>query len=285
MADFLSLMLSSETPQTLKSQPLTLVAHSWTMLKGWLGLQPRIGEDAPPTADTNAPTVFYPFDMHSHLLPGVDDGVKELDDALTCLSRMADWGIRHVIATPHISQDYYPNTSADLRARVAAVQAAIDDRRLPITFGVAAEYMLDELFDERLRANDLLSFGTERFVLVETGWASAPRQLEQWLFQLQLLGYVPVLAHPERYSYYRTDEQTLEQLREKGCLFQLNLMSLAGRYGSDARRMAHRLIRLGWVDMVSSDLHGVRDLNTLEEAFHTNEYRQLRQLPLRIPTF
>ncbi len=227
----------------------------------------------------------YPFDMHSHLLPGVDDGVNELEDTMTCLSRMAEWGIRHVVTTPHISQDYYPNTSADLRDRAAAVQAAITERGLPITFSVAAEYMLDELFDDRLRANDLLSFGAERYVLIETGWASAPRQLEQWLFQMQLQGYIPVLAHPERYRYYRTEEATLAELRDKGCLFQVNLMSLAGRYGSEARRMAQRLIRLEWVDMVSSDMHGVRDLETLEAAFHTIDYRHLSQLSLRMPTF
>ncbi len=270
----------------VKSKTLSLVDISWHSLKDWLGLEHHAADTEALHELTNELLAeFYPVDMHSHLLPGVDDGVEELEDTLTCLSQLANWGIRHVITTPHISQDHFPNTSADLRARAEVVRVAIAERQVPITFGVAAEYMLDELFDERLRANDLLSFGTERFVLIETGWASAPRQLEQWLFQMQLLGYIPVLAHPERYRYYRSEEETLEKLREKGCLFQLNLMSLAGRYGSDAQRMAQRLIRLGWVDMISSDMHGVRDLKTLEAAFHTVDYRHLRQLPLRMPTF
>lgn len=278
-------MQPPHAPNAEKLPTLSLVPLSWNSLKSWFG---TASQPAATTADQPAEkttTVFYPFDMHSHLLPGVDDGVKELEDTLTCLTRMAEWGIRHVVTTPHISQDYYPNTTADLQLRAAEVQAAIAERGLPITFVVAAEYMLDELFDERLRAKDLMSFGTDRFVLIETGWASAPRQLEQWLFQMQLYGYTPVLAHPERYRYYHTEEDTLSSLREKGCLFQLNLMSLTGRYGSEVRRMAQRLIRLGWVDMVSSDLHRARDLDTLEAAFNTPEYRQLSHLSLRMPTF
>ena len=223
--------------------------------------------------------------MHSHLLPDVDDGIRSTEEALICLRQFARWGIRHVVTTPHISQDMYPNTSDLLRTVADELRTHIEAEGLPITFHVAAEYMADELFVKRLQANDLLSFGTERYVLIETGWASLPLQLNTWLFQMQVNGYKPVLAHPERYPYFRGKINALSDLREQGCLLQLNLMSLAGRYGPEARRMAQLLIEQGLIDFVSSDLHHPRDLILLEKSMRTADYQTLSQLPLCIPTF
>jgi tyrosine-protein phosphatase YwqE len=223
--------------------------------------------------------------MHSHLLTDVDDGIQSDEEALTCLRQFADWGIQHVVTTPHISQDIYPNTSDLLRTVADELRALIEAEQLPITFHVAAEYMADELFVRRMQQNDLLSFGTERYVLIETGWISLPMQLDTWLFQLQVQDYKPILAHPERYPYFRGKVQALAQLRDQGCLLQLNLMSLAGRYGPDAQKMAQVLIQNGLVDFVSSDLHHPRDLVMLDKAMRTSEYQTLCQLPLCVPTF
>lgn len=223
--------------------------------------------------------------MHSHLLPDVDDGIRSSDDALTCLRQFADWGIQHVVTTPHISQDAFPNTSALLRTVAAEIQTQIELAQLPLTFSLAAEYMVDELFVDRLQQNDLLSFGAERYVLIETGWASLPLPLNNWIFQMQLQGYKPILAHPERYPYFQGKHEALATLRQQGCLMQLNLMSLAGRYGPETRRMAQTLIQHGLVDFVSSDLHHTRDLPMLEKAMRTTAYRTLCKLPLCVPTF
>ncbi|MBO0934975.1 histidinol-phosphatase [Fibrella sp. HMF5335] len=223
--------------------------------------------------------------MHNHLLPGVDDGIQDIDEALVCLRQLADWGIQHVVTTPHVSQDFHPNTSDQLREAGKLVQALIHTNELPLTFTVAAEYLTDELFDARLQQDDLLSFGTERFVLIETGWAALPRQLPNWLFQMQVKGYRPILAHPERYQYFRGHIDHLFYLRQQGCSMQLNLMSLVGRYGSEARRMAHTLIREGLVDFVSSDLHRARDLTHLEKVLQSADYHAACQLPLTVPTF
>ncbi|NID12781.1 tyrosine-protein phosphatase [Fibrivirga algicola] len=227
----------------------------------------------------------YVVDMHSHLLPDVDDGIRSTEEALTCLRQFASWGIQHIVTTPHISQDVYPNTSDLLRTVADELRTQLEAENLPITFHVAAEYMVDELFVKRMQADDLLSFGAERYVLIETGWASLPMQLSTWLFQMQVHGYKPILAHPERYSYFRGKLESLAELREQGCLLQLNLMSLAGRYGQEARRMAHALIQLGLVDFVSSDLHSPRDLPMLKKAMQTTDYQKLCQLPLVTPTF
>ncbi|MBO0952328.1 tyrosine-protein phosphatase [Fibrella forsythiae] len=227
----------------------------------------------------------YVVDMHSHLLPDVDDGIRTIDEAMTCLRQFAEWGIEHVVTTPHVSQDMFPSSSDLLRTVADDVRTQLLAEQLPITFDLAAEYMVDELFVKRLHQNDLLSFGTERYVLIETGWASLPMQLNTWIFQMQVQGYKPVLAHPERYAYFRGKTEALADLRQQGCLLQLNLMSLTGRYGSDARRMAQQLIQDRLVDFVSSDLHHPRDLPTLEKAIQTTDYQSLCQLPLQKPTF
>ncbi len=224
---------------------------------------------------------FWRVDMHSHLLPGVDDGVKDSDQTLACLQQMVSWGIQRIITTPHVSRDWFPNSSTLLREGQAQLQALADANDLPIQIDVAAEYMLDEFFPDLLKDNDLLTFGAERYLLIETGWAAAPQHLEDLLFRIQTRGYVPVLAHPERYTYYHADEESLSQLRNVGCLFQLNWLSLTGRYGSKVRTQAHRLLKNNWVDFVGSDLHRPEDLPALGSLFSLPEYELLRSQPLR----
>ncbi len=248
----------------------------------WQRLTNRLRQ---PSTSSEPVKAGYVVDMHSHLLPNVDDGIQSTENALVCLRQFADWGIRHVVTTPHISQDIFPNTSAGLRTLADELRAHIQAEQLPITFDVAAEYMLDELFVERLQQQDLLSFGTERYVLIETGWISLPLQIHTRLFEMQVKNYRPILAHPERYTYFRGKLDTLVHLREQGCLLQLNLMSLAGRYGPEARRMAQAMIQNGLVDFVSSDLHQPRDLPLLEKAMQTTDYQALCELPLCVPTF
>ncbi|KAB7733286.1 histidinol-phosphatase [Rudanella paleaurantiibacter] len=222
----------------------------------------------------------WPVDMHNHLLPGVDDGVKTLDETMTCLRQYAQWGIRRVVCTPHISQDYHPNTVALLREKEALVRAAIADAELPITFSVAAEYLLDENFDHQLRTDSLMTFGEAQYVLIETGWAAAPRQLTDWIFAMQVKGYTPVLAHPERYRYYQTEPYLLKQLRAQGCHMQLNLLSLTGRYGSRTQRFAQLLLQEHCVDFLGSDLHREADLACLPAVFTSADWDLLSKQPL-----
>lgn len=220
--------------------------------------------------------------MHNHLLPGIDDGLTSLDDTMACLTQYVEWGIRRVICTPHISQDYYPNTPERIQESVAVVQQAIAEKGLPIELTAAAEYLLDEQFDSLLRSNQLLSFGKARYVLIETGWAAAPLQLDDWLFTMQLKGYTPVLAHPERYRYYQNEPIRLKQLQEQGCLLQLNLLSLVGRYGSKAKALAQYLLQKKAINFVSSDLHRPADLIDLQRVFDGSDWQALSDQPLRM---
>jgi len=223
---------------------------------------------------------FWRVDMHSHLIPDVDDGVNNTDQALVCLKQLADWGIQKVITTPHVSRDWYPNESSTLRTAQHRLQTLADENGLALTIEVAAEYLLDEFFPALLAADDLLAFGSKRYLLFELGWAAAPHQLDEMLFRLQTRGYTPVLAHPERYSYYYDDPSPLEHLHEVGCLFQLNWASLTGRYGERAQSQARWVLRKGWVDFVGSDLHRPNDLTALSALFTSSDYDLLRKQPL-----
>jgi protein-tyrosine phosphatase len=188
----------------------------------WQKIRQVISINPLPTTLNEAEPCFWQVDMHSHLVPNVDDGVSNSDQALICMKQLADWGIKKIITTPHISRDWYPNESGRLRAEQTALQAIADDNKLDLTIEVAAEYLLDEFFPALLAADDLLSFGSARYLLFELGWAAAPHQVDDVLFRLKTRGYTPVLAHPERYSYYYDDPYPLEHLHELGCLFQIN---------------------------------------------------------------
>lgn len=246
----------------------------------WQAVRQVITPQAAQATKNEAEACFWQVDVHSHLVPAVDDGVTNPDQALVCLKQLADWGIQKVITTPHISRDWYPNESGRLRAEQATLQALADEHKLGLTVEVAAEYLLDEFFPDLLTANDLLTFGTARYLLFELGWAAAPYQVNDTLFRMQTRGYTPVLAHPERYSYYYDDPSPLEHLHETGCLFQLNWASLTGRYGERAQAQARLLLRKGWVDFVGSDLHRPNDLTALSALFSSADYDLLRKQPL-----
>lgn len=246
----------------------------------WQTIRQAIASRSAPTTMNGAEPCFWRVDMHSHLIPDVDDGVKNSDQALACLKQLAEWGIQKVITTPHISRDWYPNESGRLRAEQTTLQELANKNGLGLTVEVAAEYLLDEFFPALLAADDLLTFGTARYLLFELGWAAPPHQVNDVLFQLQTRGYTPVLAHPERYGYYHEDPTPLEHFHEMGCLFQLNWASITGRYGERAQSQARLLLRKGWVDFLGSDLHRPNDLVALSALFSSADYDLLRKQPL-----
>jgi tyrosine-protein phosphatase YwqE len=241
--------------------------------------QAILSRSSPASVDMTEPC-FWQVDMHSHLVPGIDDGVQDPEQALVCLRQLAAWGIRKVITTPHVSRDWYPNESATLRAGQVLLQTLSDENNLGLQIEVAAEYLLDEFFPAMLAADDLLSFGPARYLLFELGWAAAPRQLDDLLFRIRTRGYIPVLAHPERYAYYHEDQSVLTHLHENGCLFQVNWGSITKRYGERVQAQARFLLKKGWVDFLGSDLHRPGDLAGLSTLFTSSDFEQLRKQPL-----
>ena len=197
-------------------------------------------------------------DRHCHILYGVDDGAKALEDALAVLAYDEEIGITEVWCTPHIMEDV-PNTTEALKQRFAELQAAYAG---PIKLHLAAEYMLDTLFEERFNAGDLLTM-EDNTLLVETSTWNPPADMTGTLRKIQKAGYRPLLAHPERYRYMT--EQGYERLHKMGIHFQLNLGSLVGYYGETAMRKAHELLEKVWYSEIGSDCHR---LATIKEQYN-----------------
>ena len=193
-------------------------------------------------------------DHHSHILPGVDDGVKKMEVSLNVLEQYEQFGIAEVWCTPHIMEDI-PNTTDGLRARFAELCEAYHG---PIRLHLAAENMMDALFEERLEQGDLLPLGNEgKHLLVETSYFTPPMDMDSILRRIKQKGLHPVLAHPERYVYM--GKERYAELKGNGILFQLNLSSLAGAYGPEAKDKAKWLLKKDYYNIIGSDLHSLRN--------------------------
>lgn len=197
-------------------------------------------------------------DYHSHLLPGVDDGVQTVEESLAILRLYEQLGIREVWFTPHIMEDI-PNTTAGLRSRFEQFQKNyIGNIRLHL----AAEYMLDNLFKERLAHRDLLPLGTEgNHLLVETSYFNPPMDLYGMLGKIKSAGFIPVLAHPERYTYM--GEKDYQRLKQAGVMFQSNLPSLVGGYGNPVQKKVERLHTQNMINLYGTDTHTLSSFNRI----------------------
>lgn len=213
-------------------------------------------------------------DNHSHLLYGVDDGVRTLDESLSILSLLESHGLRRLWLTPHVMEDV-PNTTDDLLARFERLKG--EEYHGPVELQLAAEYMMDNLYEERLEARDLLLHGEDR-VLVETSVMAPPIDLFGTLRKTMAKGYRPILAHPERYNYMT--EADYRRLREMGVLFQLNLPSIIGYYGPAVQFKALDFLGRGWYSMTGSDCHRESMIARHYEvkALKTKTVEQLRLL-------
>lgn len=201
-------------------------------------------------------------DYHCHILPGVDDGMRRMEDTLEILAEYEKLGVQTVWCTPHIMEDI-PNTTQRLQERFCQLQEAYKG---PIQLNLAAEYMIDGLFDQRLSEGDLLPLGPSKDqVLVETSYFNPPLRFEQTLGEIKSKGFYPVLAHPERYMYM-SDKDYYKKLRMNGIRFQMNLASLAGVYGNTAKKKAEMLLQEGFYDYTGTDLHNIDLLDAIYEV-------------------
>ena len=198
-------------------------------------------------------------DQHSHILYGLDDGVKTQEDSLAILRFLEEQGVSEVWFTPHVMEDV-PNTTEGIRARFEQLKSVYTGG---LRFHLAAEYMIDTLFEERLAARDLLTHGNDT-VLVETSSVAPPINLWEVLETMRKAGYRPLIAHPERYRYM--DKADYKRLHDMGCVLQMNLPSIVGFYGESARERALDLLGKGWYAMVGSDCHRFRALQAQYQA-------------------
>ncbi|WDF68984.1 histidinol phosphatase [Sphingobacterium oryzagri] len=208
-------------------------------------------------------------DMHSHILPGLDDGCKDVEQSTTLLERLAAMGLAKFHFTPHVFQDMYPNT----RERIAAAFSRLQlTGAKDLLAGYAAEYMVDLHFDQLLHSEGQ-SFAClpDKHILIEMSYIQESKNIEKSIFDLQVKGYKPILAHPERYVFYHQEPQRIQRFKDLGCLLQVNLLSVLGYYGPRERQVALQLLQRGAIDFVGSDVHHERHVKTLERGLQKED--------------
>lgn len=204
-------------------------------------------------------------DMHSHLLPAIDDGSPDIDSTIKLIRGFADLGYKKIITTPHILWEVYPNTMEIIRSKAGEVQKAMDETGINMKFHAAAEYFMDEHFAGELKNKTPLLTLNGNLVLVEFSMMGAPMDLQEALFEMQMQNYQPVIAHPERYTYLMRKKEWYDQLKNAGCWFQLNLLSLTGYYGETVHQLAAYLLEKNYYDLAGTDLHHEKQLQQLQK--------------------
>lgn len=215
-------------------------------------------------------------DMHSHLIPGIDDGSKTLDESVTMIKRLKNFGLRKLITTPHVMTEFYKNSPEIISEGLERLQAALNEENIDIEIEAAAEYYLDEVFMDKINMDEpLLTFG-DNYILIETGFINKPRMLQETLFALETKGYKPIFAHPERYLYLHHDPELLDSLIDKAVTFQINLLSLTGYYSKPVKNLAEKLLDRNAVKFVGTDCHNHRYLDSLEKLPESKYYEKLK---------
>ncbi len=205
-------------------------------------------------------------DMHSHVLPGIDDGATTPEESLVLVRKMMELGIEKIIATPHIMADYYKNTRETINNALEVLKEALAKENIDIKIEAAAEHFFDETFDDRIERGELMIMGG-KYVLFEYSFITPPPNAIPTIQKIKDKGYQPILAHPERYPYL--DLEQYRNIHDWGCDFQLNTISLTGYYGRDVKERAEMLIDNQLIDFISSDMHHPRHAAAFKDALRT----------------
>jgi len=215
------------------------------------------------------------IDMHSHLIPSIDDGSKSINSSLEILEYMSRVGYKKIITTPHTIANKYPNSTSSILKGLDELNEALKDRKIDIDVEVASEYYMDDEFINRLNIDDILTIGDDKYILFETSYNFKPIYFEEVVFQMISKGYRPILAHPERYKYISNPKKEFLRFKKLGIYLQLDINSLGGHYGKLAKKYAKILINLGIVDFIGSDVHYKKQVSFMEKIFTTKEYHKI----------
>lgn len=216
------------------------------------------------------------IDIHSHLLPGIDDGAKTFEQTLKLIKALQSFGTKQFITTPHIIQHVWDNNANLINLKKNETIIELEKNQITIPFHAAAEYMINDYFVELFQSKELLTL-KKNYVLVEMSYINPPIQLYSILFDLQIAGYIPVLAHPERYIFYHNNFDEYQKLKKSGCLFQLNLLSVVGYYGEGISKIAEKLLQKGLYDFVGSDTHHDKHIIAFEQKIKLKDLLPLKQ--------
>jgi protein-tyrosine phosphatase len=209
---------------------------------------------------------FLSADMHSHLLPGLDDGLQTVDQTMAFMQELRSMGYQKLICTPHILSDMHPNTPGTILPKLDLVREELVKRNIDIQVEAAAEYMIDLEFEKLIAGGGrLLSFTSKNYILIEMSYLALSPNFEKIIFELQMKGLKPIFAHPERYTYFHSQFDKYQRLIDLGCLLQVNLLSLSGYYGKEVKRAAELLFKKDMVSFLGTDMHHERHLQMLNE--------------------
>lgn len=204
-------------------------------------------------------------DLHSHLIPGIDDGSRNLDDSIQLIRKMIDLGFKKIITTPHIMADYYRNTPEIINRGLDTVREELHRQQINIPIEAAAEYYFDESFEKKLNTGNMLTIANG-FLLFELSYVNYPSNLFEVIEKILDKGYKPILAHPERYPYLFGSLDNYRKLKESGCYFQINILSFTGYYGKQSQGIAEDLTDYMMVDFIATDMHHNRHAAALKQS-------------------
>tara|TARA_Y100001954_G_C15645872_1_gene520131 strand:+ start:46 stop:780 length:735 start_codon:yes stop_codon:yes gene_type:complete len=196
-------------------------------------------------------------DIHSHILPGIDDGAKDAEESLLLISKMNEMGFSKIIGTPHTYPGLYENCNETIIESYNKIKSKV------LNVKVASEYMIGEYLFERLEKKDLLTL-EGKSLLTELSFISEPLNMREMIFKIQINDYVPILAHPERYKFYYNDFRKYYTLKKLGYKFQINLLSVLGYYGKDVLKITDKLLSKNLVNFVGSDIHNKHQINYIK---------------------
>ena len=216
-------------------------------------------------------------DIHSHLIPGIDDGSQSMEVTIELLKKFISLGYKKVITTPHVMSDYYLNTPEIINQGLENVRKSIEENQLEIKIEAAAEYNLEPSFEDLINDKNILTFGKDNFLLFELSFFSEPQNLNEVIWSMREAGYNPVLAHVERYAYWHNDYDKVEEMVNRGVKLQMNIGSLTGSYGPEIKLFAEKLVDDEVVEFVGSDCHHIQHLEMLDYAKKLPYFHKLIQ--------
>lgn len=227
-------------------------------------------------------TLFYTTDLHSHVIPGIDDGSPDVETSIQLIGKMQEWGITKIISTPHIADATFENNKTTIGGAYDKLKVALCENNIDVDISYSAEYRMDEGFLNKMEAGELIPLPGNR-ILIENSFFQPFWNIKGLIFDLELKGFFPILAHPERYAYYFEDKSIYTELHEMGCKFQVNLLSLSGFYGKEVLNVALWLLKQDYIDYIGTDLHHMKHVEGIEEFLSGSAYPKIAaQLEKRI---
>ncbi|PCI94190.1 MAG: capsular biosynthesis protein [Flavobacteriales bacterium] len=213
-------------------------------------------------------------DIHSHLIPGIDDGSPDMETSVMLVKKFVDFGFKKIVTTPHVMCDYYQNTPDKILSGLDDLREELQKQNVNVDISAAAEYNLDDGLQELIDKKEILTFG-DNHVLFELPFMQEPRNLQEIIFNFQMAGYKPILAHPERYTYWYDSIERYEELKARGVLLQMNLLSLTGHYSPETRKISEKMVDANLIDAVGTDCHRIEHLKAIEHHLDLKHIHKL----------